>query len=396
MAAATGFSGAGLAALHETMAGHAAAGGVPGLVTLLARQGAVAVDAIGAATIGGPPMRRDTIFRIASMTKPVTAAAAMVLVAEGRLAHDDAVDPLLPELAGRRVLRRLDGPLDDTVPAKRPITLRDLLSLRMGLGHIMAPAAHYPIRRALDAQGLLLGPPRPEAVPAPDEWMRRVGTLPLMHQPGEGWMYDLGIDVAGVLIARAAGQPFEAFLRERIFAPLGMADTGFAVPAAEQHRLATSYAPDPATGALAVYDPVDGGWSRPPAFASGSGGLVSTVDDYLAFAAMLRAGGGRILSKAAVALMTTDQLTAEQRAGARLLLGDTKGWGLGLAVAIRGEPGGWPAGSFGWDGGLGTSAYIDPAADLVGILMTQRCWISPVPPAVRRDFWAGAYRALAA
>jgi CubicO group peptidase (beta-lactamase class C family) len=222
-------------------------------------------------------VERDAIFHISSMTKPIIAAATMLLVEECTLRLDEPVDALLPELAERRVLKRLDGPLDDTEPAKRAITVRDLLTFRMGFGQMMAPPDAYPILSAANEQQIGLGPPNPSAMPAPDEWMRRLGSLPLMHQPGERWMYNTGADVLGVLIARASGQPLEMFLRERLFEPLGMKDTGFSVPEASLGRLATSYWTEPASGKLTVYDKPRGGqWSRPPAFPSGAGGLVST------------------------------------------------------------------------------------------------------------------------
>jgi len=310
-----------LGRMHDVMAGHVERGEVPGLVTLVSRRGEVHVDAIGMKAAGGSnPMRRDTIFRIASMTKPITAAAAMILVEECKLRLDEPVDRLLPELSGRKVLKRLDGPLDDTVPAKRPISVRDLLTLRMGFGHIMERSSGYPIQKAANEHLLLLGPPRPQAQPAPDEWIRRVGTLPLMYQPGERWMYDLGLDVLGALIARAAGQPLETFFRERIFEPLGMKDTGFSVPAEKLDRLPGCYQRNHKTGAFEVYDDTGNSeWSRPPAFPSGASGLVSTVGDYLAFCQMMlnkgRLGGERILSRPSVELMTIDHLTPEQKAG---------------------------------------------------------------------------------
>jgi len=217
-ASSGGLSQPRLERMHTVMADHVRNGSMPGLVTLVYRRGHVHVDAIGMQTLGGSlPMQRDTIFRIASLTKPIAAAAAMILVEECRLRLDDPVDHWMPELADRRVLVRRDGPLHDTVPAHRSITLRDLLTLRMGIGHIMAPCAGWPIRRALDELGLLLGPPMPQSVSAPDEWLRRVGSLPLMHQPGAKWTYDLGLDVLGVLIARVADRPLDAFLRERIY-----------------------------------------------------------------------------------------------------------------------------------------------------------------------------------
>ncbi|HEX7970010.1 MAG TPA: serine hydrolase domain-containing protein, partial [Stellaceae bacterium] len=396
-----GLSKARLGRMHEVMAGHVERGDVPGLVTLVSRRGEAHVDAIGMMAVDdSEPMRRDTIFRISSMTKPITAAATMILVEECKLRLDEPVDRLLPELANRRVLKRLDGPLDDTVPAKRPITVRDLLTFRMGFGLIMAPPDTYPIQKAMSEQRLGQGPPSPSTPPAPDEWIRRLGALPLLHQPGETWMYHTGSDVLGVLIARASGQAFEAFLRERIFEPLGMKDTGFSVPAAKLARLAASYWTNFQTGAVEVYDKAAGGqWSRPPAFPSGGAGLLSTVDDYAAFGQMMlnqgKYGRERILSRPSVETMTTDQLTQEQKAGG-LVPGyfDSRGWGFGVSVVTRRDDLAAPVGKFGWDGGLGTSWYSDPQEDMVTILMTQRAWTSPNPPDVCRDFWTSAYQAI--
>ncbi|MQA84046.1 MAG: serine hydrolase [Streptosporangiales bacterium] len=386
--------------MHAVMAGYVERGEVPGIVALVSRRGEVHVDALGTKAVGGDPVRRDTIFRIASMTKPITAAAAMILVEEYTLRLDDPVDRLLPELADRRVLKRIDGPLDDTVPANRPITVRDLLTLRMGFGTVMAPPGTYPIQVAVSEQRLGGdGPPRPATTPATDEWIRRLGALPLMHQPGEKWMYHTGIDVLGILIARASGQPLETFLAERIFEPLGMTDTGFSVPAAKLDRLATSYVADPETGALQVFDePEGGGWSRPPAFPSGGGGLVSTANDYLAFCQMMlnkgRYGRERILSRPSVELMTTDHVTPEQRSEAGIFFGDHGSWGFGCEVIIRRDDLATVPGRFGWTGGLGTSGYSDPAEELAGILLTQRAMDSPGPPGVFRDFWTSAYQAI--
>ncbi|WP_371477341.1 serine hydrolase domain-containing protein [Kitasatospora sp. NBC_00315] len=396
------FSGSGLARLREAMAGHVEHGGVPGLVALVSRRGEVHVEVHGRAALGGRPMARDTIFRVASLTKPVTAVAAMILVEECRLRLDDPVDRFLPELADRRVLRSPDGPLDDTVPAERPITLRDLLTFRAGTGILPTPPGAHPIQRAMDEPALGQGPPRPGAVPAPDEWIRRLATLPLIHQPGERWMYNTSADVLGVLIARASGLPFEAFLHERVFEPLGMKDTGFAVPAADLDRLATAYGGTPVDGVLPVYDEAEGGeWSRPPAFPSGAGGLVSTVDDYLALGRMLlgggRRGGERILSRPSVELMLSDQLTPAQKRATSWVgdYFDTHGWGFGLSVVTRRTDPAETVGRAGWDGGLGTSWYVDPREDMVTALFTQRAWTSPVPPEVCRDFLTSAYQAIA-
>jgi CubicO group peptidase (beta-lactamase class C family) len=389
-----------LGRMHEVMAGYVERGEVPGLVTLVSRRGEVHVDVIGTQVFGeSSPMRRDTIFRISSMTKPITAAATMILVEECKLRLDEPVDALLPELAERQVLQRLDGPLDETVPAKRPITVRDLLTFRMGFGQLLAPPDAYPILSAASEQQLGMGPPSPSSMPAPDEWMRRLGRLPLMHQPGEQWMYNTGSDVLGVLIARASGQPLETFWRERIFEPLEMRDTGFSVPAAALDRLATSYWTDPTSGKLIVYDEALGGqWSRPPAFPSGAGGLVSTIDDYLAFGQMMlsqgKHGNERILSRLSVELMTTDQLTPEQKAASSLISGflDGQGWGFGVSVVTRRDDIAAVPGRYGWDGGLGTSWYSDPREEMVIILMTQCAWASPSPPNVY--FWTLAYQAI--
>ena len=255
-----GLSAERLKRLHDVMTGYVERGEVPGLVTLVARRGEGHVDAIGAMAGGSEePMRRDTIFRISSMTKPITAAAAMILIEACALRLDEPVNRLLPELANRRVLKRPDADLDDTVPAHRPITVRDLLTFTMGLGIVAAAPGTVPIADALAELELGQGMPSPQTPPAPDEWIRRLGTLPLMYQPGERWMYNTGSDVLGVLIERASGQPFETFLKERIFDPLGMNDTGFDVIWDRIGRLATSYVIDPDSGAAAIYDePADG------------------------------------------------------------------------------------------------------------------------------------------
>ena len=299
--------------MHDTMNGHVTRGDLPGLVTLVCRRGEVHVDAIGNhAIVGSKPMQRGTLFRIASMTKPITAVATMILIEEGKLRLDDPVDRFLPELANRRVLARIDAPLDDTVAAQRSITTRDLLTFRFGMGFVLAPPGKYPIQKAIADAGLMPGPdPSPMT---PDDWMTKLGSLPLLHQPGEQWAYHTGSDVLGVLVARAADQPFPTFLQERVFAPLGMKDTAFHVPQEKLGRLPPSYAVNPSTGKLELHDdPTNSRWATPPAFPSGGGGLVSTVDDYLAFCQMLlgkgRYGRERILSRPSVELMTTDQLT---------------------------------------------------------------------------------------
>ena len=382
-------------ALSAAMQSFVDRGDVPGIVTGIRRGGAVDVQAFGVRTLGHPELaRRDTIFRISSMTKPVTAVATLMLVEEGKLQLDEPVDRLLPELAHRRVLRSPDAPLDDTVPATRAITVRDLLAFTMGLGISLDPPGTHPIQREIEALQLGQGIPAYGSLPEADEWMRRLGSLPLVHQPGAAWMYNTGSDVLGVLVARASGMGFESFLRERVFAPLGMQDTGFSVPDASLHRLATSYVVDPKTGALVVYDtPRNGQWSSPPPFASGAGGLVSTIDDYLAFAEMLLERGSfrgrRLLSPESVRQMTTDQLTAQQKAATRWTPGyfDAHGWGFGVAVVTARDELGLSPGAFGWFGGMGSSWFCDPSERRVGILLTQRAWTSPVPPPIDQSFW---------
>jgi CubicO group peptidase (beta-lactamase class C family) len=394
---AGGFSKARLARGRAIMAGHVERGDVPGLVTLVSRRGETHVEALGTMAFGGETaVQRDTIFRIASMTKPVAAAAALILVEECRLRLDDPVDDLLPELADRQVLKRIDGPLDETVPAERPITVRDLLTFTWGTGQVFEPS---PIQQALVEQKLGAGPPEPQAAPDPDEWIRRVGALPLMYQPGERWMYNTGSDVLGVLIARASGQPFESFLRERLFEPLGMHDTGFHVPEGKLDRLPTSYWTNFETGALEVYDEPSGQWSTSPAFPSGAGGLVSTADDYLAFGQLLlnggRYGNERILSRPSVELMTADHLTSAQKAVSGFFPDDftNDSWGFGVGIVTR-RTGHASVGSYGWAGGLGTVWDNDPAEDLIGIVLTQRMFSSPRLPAYCRDFWTTAYQAI--
>jgi CubicO group peptidase (beta-lactamase class C family) len=390
-----GLPKAGLTKLHAAMAGYVSAGSVPGMVLALSRGGDIHVDAIGAAAAGGSePMRPDAIFRITSMTRPVTAVATLLLVEEGRLALDEPVDRLLPELASRRVLRQLDGPLDDTVAADRPISVRDLLTFRGGFGMILAPPDEYPILQAeQDLELMSVGPPTPVTPHGPDEWMRRMGTLPLMDQPGRQWRYSTGSQILGVLIARAAGQPVESFYRERIFDPLGMTDTGFGVPAAQLSRLAPCYWE--AAGVLSPFDD-DDQWSRPRVFADCGAGLVSTVRDYLAFGRMLLAGGTyrgeRILAPELVAAMTADQLTAGQRGTAGPIL-DGRGWGFGLSIIGPAGVAGTGPGGYGWSGGFGTAWVTDPEEGLVAVLCTQ-VLSSSGSSAVEAAFWPAAYQAL--
>ena len=386
-----GISKAGLDRLHGVMAGDVERGDLPGLVLLVSRHGQLHVDAIGRLAFDGSPMKRDTIFRITSMTKPVTAAAAMILVEDGKIGLDDPVDRWLPELANRKVLLTVDALIHQTVPARWAITLRDLLTFRCGYGIIPIFPERFPIQRAYAEAGLAPGPVFPSF--PPDELVRRYGTLPLAFQPGESWLYNSGSEILSVLIPRVAGRTLGEFLRERIFTPLGMKDTAFFVPADQHYRFATAYMHDNAARQLKVFDPqVTGRFSNPPVFENGAAGLVSTVDDFNAFAQMMLNGGSvgdaRVLSRDSVTMMTTNHIMAGERRESQLFLGSARGWGFGLSVFTGLDDPNASPGRFGWDGGYGTSWYSDPRAQLTGILLTQRVMDSPKPPPVFTDFWA--------
>ncbi len=368
----------GLGGLHDAMAARVAKGEAPGMVTLIARGEEVHVDAIGTMAFGGTePMRRDTIFRITSMTKPILALATMLLVEDGALVLDEPVDRLLPELADRKVLKRIDGPLDETVPARRPITVDDLLTFRMGHGLIMEPTFDppYPIVNAARDLELVMGPPDPRTLHDPDEWLKRFGTLPMMYQPGERWQYNTGSLVLSVLVARASAQPLADFFQTRIFEPLGMTETGFWMSADQTGRLPSNYMTSFQTGKLEQQ--TNSGsevWTKAPAFPSGAAGLVSTIDDYLAFARLLQSGGvhrgKRLLSGESVGLMTTNHLTPEQMAGGGPILGG-QGWGFGMAVVTAPDDVSSAPGRYGWNGGYGTFWFNDQSRDLIAIAMTQ-------------------------
>ena len=358
-----------VARLHDRLAAHVERGTVPGLAALVARGDDVHVEVLGTPAVDDPaPLRRDAIFRIASLTKPIAAAGAMLLVDDGVLSVAEPVETYLPELADRRVLRSLEGPLDDTVAAERSITVEDLLTFRLGFGAIMAPPDSYPIMRAeAELELMTLGPPWPVRPLTSDEWIARFATLPLLHQPGREWRYNTGAQVLGVLLERATGQPLEAFLRVApVRAPRHGGHQLQRRGRRRRPRLTTAYEPDEATGGLRLLDPPVGGWwSAPPAMANASGMLVSTLPDLWAFVTMLEADGmhegEQLLSSASVAAMTRDHLTAEQRESAELFLGAHGGWGYCMAAPgpVTAEPP-VPCG-YGWDGGTGTTWRTDPA-----------------------------------
>ena len=386
------FKADGLAGLEAELNAHVDQGQPPGLVGLVARGGETHAFAAGAMAIGGPPVRRDTIFRIASMTKPITSVVAMMLVEEGKLKLDEPIERLAPELADRRVLRRMDGPLDDTVPANRPITLEDVFSYRLGWGVDFNPDAQF-VKTAGGLPGF--GMPDPAWPGDDDAYVRELSRLPLQAQPGERWLYTVGSNLLGILAARAEGRPLDQIFRERIFEPLGMRDTDFFVPAEKQDRLITGYVNS--NGALEPFA-LNGRYGERPSFPAGDSGLVSTADDYAAFARFMLSGtapdGRRLLKDETIRAMTTNRLTPGQMEG-DIILGPGRGWGLGLGVSLEASRYGVPAGAYGWEGGFGTSWFNDPATGLTAILLTQRVFDNPDPPPVHKSFWRNACAAAA-
>ena len=302
------------------------------------------------------------------MTKPITAAALMLLVDEGLVALDDPIARWLPELASPQVVRTPESPVDDVEPAARAITVEDVLTFRAGWG--------FPSDFSLPAVvELFQRLPVFGAHESPDEWLATLGRVPMLRQPGQVWLYNTCSDIQGVLIARIAGKSLPDFLAERIFDPLGMTDTGFHVPAEKLDRLPPYHASELA--------PIDGDlWTEPPIFPSGAGGLVSTLADWHRFGRMLLADGGGVLSPDSVRLMTADHLTQEQRDASTVFL-EGAGWGFGGSVGADGR--------YGWIGGTGTTAHIAPSSGTIGILLTQVQMTGPTPTLLMRDFWRYAF-----
>ena len=349
--------------LQELLESTVESGAVPGAATLIARGEDLEIVAVG-------EVEQDSIVRIASITKPVTAAAVMLLVDDGLVSLDDPIARWLPELASPQVVRTPDSAIDDLVPAVRPVTIEDLLTFRAGWG--------FPSDFSLPAVVELF-----EKLPVfgtretPDEWLTTLAQLPMLCQPGTAWLYNTCSDVQGVLIARAASQPLPEFLAERIFEPLGMLDTGFHVPAEKLDRLPPCHGSD-----LAPID--DGSWSQPPIFPSGAGGLVSTLADWHRFGRMVLADGGGLLSRQSVRSMTTDHLTQAQRDSSTMFL-EGAGWGFGGSVSSDGR--------YGWVGGTGTTAHVAPATGTVGVLLTQVQTTGPTSTGLMRAFWQCAFGA---
>lgn len=366
-----------------------ARGEAPGAVALVSRRGEVEVAVAGVRSLDTrEPMTRDSIFRIASMTKPVTAVAAMMLIEDRQLSLDQSIEHFLPELADRRVLKRVDGPLEETVPAKRAITVRDLLNFKLGFGALLT-SDPLPILEAEKKNQLCcLGPPTPVTPHTPDEWIARFATLPLMYQPGEKWLYSTSAQVLGVLLERAAKQSLETLFQERIFAPLGMRDTSFTVSAEQRARFTSAYSKGEHGFELSEHAQ-NSVWTKPRPFRDAAGGLISTADDFYRFARVLLAGGehegGRLLEASSIEAMTTNSLAPAERSAAKPFLDDDRGWGLGLGVEV-----GAHAGRYGWDGGFGTTWANCPREQLIGVMLTTCTWDSPEMPRIMREFWDAA------
>ncbi|MBV9204640.1 MAG: beta-lactamase family protein [Actinobacteria bacterium] len=381
-----------MAGLHDILKVHVDNGSVPGAVGLVARGGRMEVAAVGAMAVGGAPMARDSIFRFASITKPITAAAVMMLVDDGRIALDAPVGRWLPELAEPTVVRTPASPVGDVVAAARPITVFDLLSSQAGYGF----ASDFALPAVQRLSSVQKDGREPQSFPAPDVWMAGLAQVPMLYQPGEAWLYDTCSTLQGVLIARVSGQPLPGFLAERVFAPLGMSDSGFEVPGGKRGRF-TSYYRASQDGGLELADGPGGQWSALPQFPLGNGGLAGTADDWLAFGGMLlaegtAAGGRRLLTADSVRLMTSDHTTGAQREIGRLFL-EGQGWGFGGAVDIAAiDPWNVP-GRYGWVGGTGTSAHITPSTGTVAILLTQVAADSPLPQEWMPAFWRYATNA---
>jgi CubicO group peptidase (beta-lactamase class C family) len=390
------FSADGMVAFRSTMHEVVDSGLVPGVVTLLARGEEVHVDAYGVSDIAAKtPLHEDAIFRIQSMTKPVTAAAAMQMVERGTLSLDDPIDHWVPELANRMVLRTPESELDDVVPAARPITVDHLLTCRSGYGMVFADPDTSPILRAMQECEVDPGPvPRRESS---ETWLARLAGLPLIHQPGEGWRYHISFDILGILLSRVSGVSLGAYLGENILGPLGMVDTYLFVPDEKIHRLVAAYSHDE-NRAFVEDEPSGGGHhaSTPP-FDVSHGELVSTAHDYHRLASMFIRGGEldgvRVLDEASVATMTRDHIDPAQKTGEAFYPGfwDETGWGYGMGITVVRDAYGEP-GRYGWMGGYGTAWFNDPATGLTGIGLVQV--FSEVIMDVVNPFYRAAFDAM--
>jgi CubicO group peptidase (beta-lactamase class C family) len=402
-----GLSKARLGRLSAALEAYVERGDIPGVVTRIFRHGELAhQDQIGwfDRETKQTKMQSDSLFRIASMTKPIVAVAVLSLVEEARLRLDEPIEKWLPELANRQVLVDPEGPLDgETYAAPRSITLRDLLTYRTGIGWMGLTNPYeraavsllaYPLTEIWTKQGGKL----PFEQLDPERWIKKAGELPLRFAPGERWLYHVSSDIMGVLINRVTGMGLDAFLRQRIFEPLGMRDTAFSVPADQLHRLPTAYATNVQTGQKVLIDQAqDSSYVAAPLFPSGGGGLISTADDYLKFGRMLlnrgELDGVRILSRKTVEVMTQDYLTPEQHTHGFQLpdYWQNRGFGFGVSVITKATSIGQSLGAYGWGGAFGTLWINDPGEDLVALLMIQQGGNETI----REDFSTLVYQAIA-
>ncbi|HVN01406.1 MAG TPA: serine hydrolase domain-containing protein [Caulobacteraceae bacterium] len=371
----TGVDQAALAQIPGALQAVIDAGDLSGFVTGIWRGGEeLQVLTLGQRDIAsGAPMTRDTLFRIASMTKPITSIAALMLMEEGKLRLDDPITRWMPEFANMRVLRDPEGPVEDTYPSPREITVEDLMTHRAGLAYgftSIGPIAY--------AYQKTLGDVLTSNMNV-DAWLKALGGLPLSYPPGERFHYSHATDVLGFLVGRVSGLGFREFLFKRIFEPLGMVDTDFWVPHEKRGRMATMYRlkDDLSELEVAPFPLAD----APPAFCGGGGGLISTLDDYLKFARMMlgkgEVDGVRLVKSETLELMCANRLTDAQREipfmGMPFWAG--QGFGLGVSVIVDAEKQAWMGagtnGSFGWPGAFGTWWRADPAEDLILIYLIQ-------------------------
>ena len=372
---AAGMSAEVLAQIPPSLQAVVDAGDLSGFVTLIWRKGEIVqLNTLGHRDVAaGKPMTRDTMFRIASMTKPITSVAALMLMEEGKLRLDDPITRWAPEFSNMKVLKSPTGPLDEVYDAPREITIDDLMTHRSGLAYGFTSIG--PIAHAYEAAlGSALANPN-----TPDQWMAKLANLPLSFPPGERFHYSHATDVLGFLVGRIAGMPFEDFLQQRIFGPLGMVDTDFWCPPEKRERMARLYRVDPETDRLqdVSFPHLD----AQPAFCGGGGGLISTADDYLRFARMMlnkgELDGVRLIGEDTHVLMAANRLTAAQREipfmGIPFWLG--QGFGLGVSVIADPEKQAWMGagseGAFGWPGAFGTWWQADPAEEMVLIYLIQ-------------------------
>lgn len=355
-----------IAAVLDEMVG---AGRLIGYVCGVRQDGLSRLVAGGTRSVDGPAMREDAVFPLSSNTKPVAGVVTMRLVERGVVGLDDPVGAQLPELAGPRVLAEPDGRLDRTVPARRPVTVRDLLTMTAGVGW---PVDNPALGATMAERGVAPGPYAP-SVP-PDEYLRRLAELPFAGQPGEGWWYHTSSDVLGVYLARLTGVPVARLVADHVVGPLGLADTGFT---ADPARLVTTYRVGPGNRVEPADTPDR--FARTPAFESLACGLAGTVGDYLGLLDVL-VDGGPILTAESAEQMTTDHLTSRQRRSAEGFL--EPGSGYGFQVEVR------PDGTVGWAGGLGTIGYVDRRAGRSAAVFTSQAFDVPGTAEALETVWS--------